>query len=200
MKKTLRSLWQLGTDQESSRFRVFMIWTTLSIGSSITFRYLVNTWQLNVANLNSSNAGYPLLSMVIGSSILPVIFTLTNGINGYHKWFNYLLSKILPAGDELEILTTKYGKDLGIEKEEKLLIMKNLLGFLLLELLIIAWGAFGYFVFSPLQGLSGLAYIADDLFLGALVFIIGLLHATVEGLAILSDVYTTNLFNKKTSD
>lgn len=188
----LKFVWDFSTDPKISRLRVFLVWEISALIPSFIIYNSINHWQTHIPGVNSATqSGSILLNMIIGTSIIPLLFFITNGLRGFHKAFNsvidFLYSRLeRKSVDELQV---EYGTE-GIELLKRVNLGKFIAGFLLLEILIVGWATVSYFLFGGnLTGLAWLGYVGDDLFMGAVVFILESIYCIFDGIAAAPSIY-----------
>ena len=166
-------IYKLCTDPEISRLRVLLGWGIVSIAIDAVTYGIITTNGNYSANVESASSSNPMFILVFGTSLLPILFYFTNGLNGFHKAFEAISKKIFSKFYEVPEaeLIEEYGEDEGKLLKERVYNMQNLSGFLFLEILILGYGFIGYFFFGRMNQLALLGYMADDLVLGAIVFI-----------------------------
>lgn len=182
------------TNDEIARLRIFFTWLAITLIPSIFIYFTINTWQVHIPQLEATvgNSGNPFINMIIGTSILPVLFFITKGLRGYHILFNEFVESIFNKFRRLsfEELEEKYGYEEAVVKVRKVDIAKYVAGFLSLEFIILGWATISYFFFGGnMTGLAWFGYVLDDLGLGAIVFILEGVYALVDGTVESSNVY-----------
>lgn len=190
--ETIKYIYDFSTNKKISRLRVFFVWSLVALIPSFFIYFTINTWQVHIPGVEAASANNSsIISMILSTSILPVLFFLTNGLRGYHNVFNYLLEAIfsrfelVPAEELLEL----YGTD-ATEMIKKVNLGKHVSGFLMLELMIISWATISYFLFGGnMSGLGLFGYIGDDLLMGAIVFVLEGIYCIVDGIVEASHVY-----------
>jgi hypothetical protein len=120
--------------------------------------------------------------MLGGSSIVPVLFTLTNGLRGYHSLFSRTAGLLgtLFVPKPIEELETEFGPLLP-EKVMRMEASATVLGFLTLEGIIIGWDVLIYILFNRMSGLSLFGFMSDNLMIGAFIFILEASNVVREG-------------------
>jgi len=189
---TFKFIWEFVKSPELSRLRTFTVW---AIGCSLpTLSIILYTlkYQTYLPNDRDDILQY-VLSMMAGVSIVPTLFLFTNGLRGYHKTFNLVISKIA--------LLFKF-KDLEEDEQNKSLLQdletaRAVLGFLSLEFIIIGWDVMIY-IFSKnnMSGLSLFGFMSDNLLVGAFIFILEASNVVWRGALALPKLYTLGKNNE----
>lgn len=200
---TVKFIYNFATDKKISRLRVLAIWSLTSIIPSFLIYVTINTWQVHIPGVESAQGGgNSLVSLIAGTSILPILFFITNGLRGYHELFNKILESFFKNFQvkDLTALTNEYGADEAYRMIKKVDLGKYVSAFVLLEFLIIGWATASYFMFGGnLTGLGWLGYVADDLLMGAIVFILEGVYCITDALIEAPKVYKLKpLFVKET--
>lgn len=189
---TAKFLFDFATDKKISRLRVLLVWTLVALIPSFFIYFTINTWQVHIPGMEAANANNAsIISMVFSTSILPVMFFLTNGLRGYHSVYNYILDgifsrfELMPFDEMIE----KYGED-APNKIKTVNIAKHVSGFVILEFIIIGWATASYFLFGGnMTGLGVVGYVGDDLLMGAIVFVLEGIYSVFDGFAEGKDIY-----------
>lgn len=192
----IKFIYDFTTDPKISRLRVFLIWAALSVVSSSVIYVTIATWQVHVPTVsNQLKTVNPLIGMLFGTNILPILFLLTNGLRGYHKAFNDILQGIYSKFKRktLAELQAEYG-DEGLDLLRTVNIGRFVAGFVMLELIIVGWALFSYWVLGGnFTGLGLIGYIFDDLLMGAVVFLLEGFYAMKDALGATGKVYKLEL-------
>ena len=180
------------TDDKISRLRIFVSWLIITLIPSVFIYFTINTWQVHIPNIEAQNTTNPLVGMIVGSSILPVLFFITKGLRGYHNLFNKTIEAFFSNFKERDFdsLEEEFGAEVSSEKLRKVAIGKHVAAFVILEFVILGWATLGYFLFGGnMTGLAWFGYVADDLLLGAIVFILEGIYSIFDGIIESKDVY-----------
>ena len=195
-----RYIYHFLNSDKIARLRILVVWSILTLIPTFFIYFTINAWQVHIPNLEGNISTNGFVNMLIGTSILPILFFFTKGLRGYHQLFNNVLQALfnnfrLKSSTELEL---QYG-DEGLEKLRLVNLGQHVSGFLLLEVLILGWATFSYFAFGGnMTGLAWFGYVADDLLLGAWVFILEAVYSVADALKEAPNVYTLKpLFNPK---
>lgn len=190
---TVKFIYKFTTDKKISRLRVLILWSLTSVIPSFLIYVTINTWQVHIPGVESAQGGSnSLVSLIAGTSILPILFFITNGLRGYHELFNNILESFFNNFEKRSVtsLCTEFGPEEGMKKLRKVDLGKYVSAFVLLEFLIIGWATTSYFIFGGnLTGLGWLGYVADDLLMGAIVFILEGVYCITDGLLEAPKVY-----------
>lgn len=184
-------VYDFGSSGRIARLRIFLVWLALTLIPTFFIYFTINAWQVHIPNLEGDVSSNGLVSMLLGTSILPILFFFTKGLRGYHKLFSNIIRSlfnnfVLKSSRELE---EEFGEE-GLEKLRVVNLGQHVSGFLLLEFIIIGWATFSYFAFGGnMTGLAWFGYIADDLLLGALVFILEAGYCVFDAIAEAPNVY-----------
>lgn len=189
-------IWTFSTDEKISRLRVFVLWFFAAVIPSFVIYNSINHWQTHIPGLNTaSQTSGVFWSMIFGTSIIPILFFITNGLRGYHKLFNELTDLIYSRFERktLDELEMDYGSE-GIEHLKAVNLGRFIGGFFTLELIIVGWATINYFlVGGNFTGLAWLGYVGDDLFMGAVVFVLESIYCIKDGLMATNKVYKLKL-------
>jgi len=180
------------TNPDITRLRVFIIWSIGAAMPSLFIAWTIQTWQIHVPGIEvGSNQPNTLLPMLLGSSILPVLFTFTKGLRGYHNAFNSVIEGVFSKFRKRSRteLVELFGEELADGKINRVNRAFYFSAFLSLELLIVGWDLSLYPFLGTMSGLGLFGYISDNLLLGAYVLILEGIYTTVDGLADAPDVY-----------
>lgn len=185
----------LATDEKLSRLRILIIWSLSSFILSFVIYNTIQKWQVFIPAIELIGNHKPqqnsLFNMIIGTSVISILFFITDGIRGYHKMFNELIELPFKAFTRKSVseLVEEFGNE-GIEKLKKVNFFKKIAGFIVLELILILWSIFTYFFVGGIpSGLGLLGYMADDLLLGIYLFFLEGFYSIYDGLSVVSQVY-----------
>lgn len=185
-------IYQFSTNEDISRLRVFLIWGLVSLIPSFVIAFTVNTWQVHIPGVESQQNNNGLLGYITSTSILPLLFFITNGLRGYHEVFNKLIDALFSKFEmrNMEELIIEFGQEDTMKKLKRVDLARYISAFLLLEFIIISWAIINYFFFGRALTELGLAgYILDDLLLGAIVLILEGVCSIFDGFIELPSVY-----------
>ena len=193
---SVKFVYDFSTDPKISRLRVFVVWFALSLVSSIAIYVTISTWQVHVPSVASQvKTTNPLISMLFGTSVLPFLFLLTNGLRGFHRIFNNMLQGIYKKFQRKTIseLQEEYGEE-GLELLRTVNIGRFVAGFVALEVIIVGWALLSYYLLGGnLTVLALIGYVFDDLLMGAIVFLLEGFYAISDALGATSKVYKLQL-------
>lgn len=179
-------------NDDITRLRVFIIWSLGAMIPSLFIAWTIQTWQIHVPGIEvGQNQPNTLLPMLIGSSILPVLFTFTRGLRGYHSTFNGIIQGIFSKfrKKSTEELVEDFGVELAAKKLDRVNRAFYFAAFLFLELLIVGWDLALYPFLGQMSGLGLFGYISDNLLLGAYVLILEGIYTIFDGVIDAPDVY-----------
>lgn len=186
-------MYQFATNKEISRLRVLIVWALTSLVPSFIIYVTINTWQVHIPGVETSTqGGNSFLGLVAGTSILPILFFITNGLRGYHELFNTIIEKFFDNFERRSFtsLCQEYGTEEAMKKLRKVDLGKYVSAFVILEFIIIGWATANYFAFgNALSGLGLFGYVADDLLLGAIVFLLEGIYCIADGIIEAPSVY-----------
>jgi len=180
------------TNDDIKRLRVFILWSMGAAMPSFFIAWTIQTWQIHVPGIEvGANQPNTLLPMLIGSSILPILFTFTGGLRGYHSTFNGVIQGIFSKFRKKtsEELIEDFGPDLAARKLDRVNRAFYFAAFLALELLIVGWDLALYPFLGQMSGLGLFGYISDNLLLGAYVLILEGVYTIFDGVLDAPDVY-----------
>jgi len=183
-------------NDDIKRLRVFIIWSLGAMIPSVFIAWTIQTWQIHVPGIEvGQNQSNPLLPMLIGSSILPLLFTVTKGLRGYHNTFNSIIQNIFSnfRKKPTEQLVKYFGADIAAKKLDRVNRAFYFAAFLFLELLIVGWDLVLYPFLGQMSGLGLFGYISDNLLLGAYVLILEGVYTIFDGVIDAPDVYELNV-------
>lgn len=179
-------------NEDITRLRVFIIWSLGAMIPSLFIAWTINNWQIHVPGVEvGTNQPNTIVPMLVGSSILPILFTFTKGLRGYHSSFNKVIEGIFSkfkkkSTDELE---KEFSEEVAALKINKVNRAFYFSAFLSLELLIVGWDLALYPFLGAMSGLGLFGYISDNLLLGAYVLILEGIYTIFDGLVEAPDVY-----------
>lgn len=186
-------VYKFGTDDEISRLRVLIVWSFIAIVPSIVIAFTISSWQIHVPGVETGQgASLGLTGLLAGTSVLPILFFITNGLRGYHELFNVTIEKFFNNFEKRSVtsLCTEFGPEEGMRKLRKVDLAKYISAFLLLEFIIIGWATTNYFIFGGNSTSLGLAgYVLDDLLMGAIVLILEGVYSIADGIIESPKVY-----------
>jgi hypothetical protein len=186
-------IYQFSTNEEISRLRVLIVWALTSLIPSFIIYVTINTWQVHIPGVElRSQGGNSFLGLVAGTSILPILFFITNGLRGYHELFNTIIEKFFDNFERRSFtsLCQEYGNEEAVKKLRKVDLGKYVSAFVILEFIIIGWAIINYFMFgNTLSGLGLFGYVSDDLLLGALVFLLEGIYCIADSIIEAPNVY-----------
>ena len=184
------------TDPKLERLRIFILWGAIAFLPSISIYIIINTWQIHIPGVEVAiTKNNPLWNMMLGTSILPILFFFTKGLRGYHIIFNNCLEFIFNKFERksIEELEEEYGET-GLNKLKKVNIGRYVAAFIVLELLILIWAIISYFILgSNITGLSLLGSIADELLLEVIVFGLEGIYCIFDAVVEIPSVYKLRL-------
>lgn len=180
------------TNSKLSRLRVFIMWSFLCSTPTIYIVGVTLQTQVYVPGMPGTDLIQYFISMASGIFVVPLLFTLTNGLRGYHTLFSKLLGNLgyffVPKSQE------ELAEELGPLLPEKVMQMEQtatILGFLTLEFIIIGWDIIVYVLFNNgMTGLSLLGFMSDNLLIGALIFILEACNVVVLGVKSFLQLHT----------
>lgn len=179
-------------NEEITRLRVFIIWSLGAALPSLFIAWTINNWQIHVPGVEvGANQPNTIVPMLVGSSILPILFTFTKGLRGYHSNFNSVIQAIFSKFRKKtsEELIEDFGPELAARKLDRVNRAFYFAAFLSLELLIVGWDLSLYPFLGTMSGLGLFGYISDNLLLGAYVLILEGIYTIFDGLIDAPDVY-----------
>jgi len=185
-------IYKFSTDDEIQRLRVLIVWFLTSLVPSVVIAFTINTWQVHIPGVEAAQGNSSLIGYLAGTSILPILFFITNGLRGYHEMFNNILEAFFSNFEKrsMEDLIEEHGEKEALKKVKKVDLGRYISAFLLLEFIIIGWATMNYFFFGgALTGLGLAGYVLDDLLLGAIVLILEGIYSVADGLVEASTVY-----------
>ncbi len=171
------------TSPKLSRLRVFIMWSLLCSTPTIYIVGVTLQTQVYVPGMPGTDLIQYFISMASGIFVVPLLFTITNGLRGYHILFSKLLGNLgyffVPKSQE------ELAEELGPLLPEKVMQMEQtatILGFLTLEFIIIGWDLVIYFLFNgSMSGLSLLGFMSDNLLIAAFIFLLEATNVVVVG-------------------
>ena len=178
------------TDEDITRLRVFLTWFLVSIAPALYIVATINHW-LDADYTKDTSL---LVPMFFGSLVLPITFTITKGLRGFHRTWARFIDFVLSRFERrsYEDLAEEFGPDEAKEKIRKVNVAINFSAFLVLELLIIGWDVALYPFFRSIFGLGLAAYISDDLLRGAIVLLLEGFYSTIDGIKEGTNIYKVN--------
>lgn len=168
------------TNPKLSRLRVFIMWSLLCSAPTLYIILVTLQTQTYIPGMGTDVTQY-FISMASGIIVVPTLFTLTNGLRGYHILFSKILGNLgyffVPKSQE------ELAEELGPLLPEKVMQMEQtatILGFLTLEFIIIGWDVVVY-ILNNMSGLSLLGFMSDNLLIAAFIFILEATNVVVVG-------------------
>ena len=192
LKNNLGFIADFFTNEDIERLRIFILWSVGAAAPSLFIAWTIQTWQLHVPGLEvGANQTNSLIPMLVGSSILPILFTFTKGLRGYHNTFSKIIESIFSnfRKRSREELVEQFGVEIANDKINKVNRAFYFSAFLALELLIVGWDLALYPFLGNMSGLGLIGYISDNLLLGAYVLILEGVYTTFDGIVDAPDVY-----------
>lgn len=191
----------LFTSPSLSRFRTLLLWTVISYTPALLIYKGILQWTIYIPGADiSANNSMSFVALILGSSFLPILFFLTNGLKGYHDCCDQILNNSFGLFKKREVeVTERAVLDQAVVAVEE---AKMVVSFLLLELMIISWDSMLYFFFNQnLSSISFFGFISDSLLLAMLVFVIESVAIVVRGIKASFYAYELkNLFNQEEPD
>ena len=177
-------MWAFLMNDDVKRLRVFIFWSFIALLPSLYISWTIQGVQTQVVGVNAQS-GNSLLPMLIGSAILPVLFTITGGLRGYHEAFSNTVIKLYSKFERKT--TSELVEEFG--QEEANLIVKKVdtaiyfAAFFFLEIIIFGWDLSLFPFLGKLSTLGIFGYLSDNLLLGAFVLLLEGFYTQVDGLA-----------------
>lgn len=176
------------------RLRVFLFWSLIALLPSLYISWTIQGVQTQVVGVGVQ-PGNSLLPMLAGSSILPVLFTVTGGLRGYHKAFSTTLIKVFSKFERKDTveLETEYGVEEGDLIIKKVDTAVYFAAFFFLEIIIVGWDLALFPLLGSLSTLGLFGYLADNLLLGAVVLILEGIYTLIDGVKEAPKLYKVKL-------
>lgn len=183
------------------KLRIFTSWVVIcSIPTTYVVLITLKSQTFIPGTYNDWSLTNYLFQMWSGIFVVPLLFTLTNGLRGYHILFSKILGNLgyffVPKSQE------ELAEELGPLLPEKVMQMEQsatILGFLTLEFIIIGWDVVVY-ILNNMSGLSLLGFLSDNLLIGAFIFILEACNVVVVGSKSFLQLHTLKLTKVIKSD
>lgn len=191
---SVKFIYQFFTNEKISRLRILFIWSLVAVLPSLFIYITINTWQVHIPGVEAGNSanGSTLINLLVSTSVVPLLFFYTNGLRGYHKMYIYIVESLFSRFEvkPMKDLVEEFGLYEATEKIKTVDISKYITGLLLLEFIIMGWALFSFFIFGGnLTGLGLVGYCADDLLMGAIVFILEGIYFATDGIKTAPSIY-----------
>ena len=191
---SLKFVYTFLVSDKVNRLRVLIFWSIIALLPSLYISWTIQGVQTQVVGVGVQ-PGNSLIPMLAGSSILPVLFTITGGLRGYHKAFSGTLISIFSKFERKTTneLEEEYGKEESALKIKKVDTAIYFSAFFFLEAIIVGWDLALFPFLGSLSTLGLFGYLADNLLLGAFVLILEGFYTLIDGIAEAGNLYRVKI-------